>query len=378
MKIVIIGYGRVGRQAVAELLARGHQITLIDKEANRLRQAADLVDVKLVQGNGIDVDVQRRAGVGEADLLLAVTREDNVNLMAAQVARTILKTPRAIARVYEASHARASSDPHVMAVCPTLYTVDAIVSRIDQMASEGIRREEVALPRREQPRPQTRIDESRFILVVGGGKVGVNLVRSLVESGHEVALIEIDPVWAAQLSTQLDCTVIVGDGTLGPILEEAGANRARVFVAVTGKDENNLIACELAKALFHVPKTIARASNPKNEEIMQKLGVDSTVSSTAIIEQVIERELPTIKIRTLLNLREAKSEIIEYVLEQECPVAGQALKDIPFPVECNIVAIERGDAMIIPRGDTRLAVGDRVIALVMTEREPELRRLLVG
>jgi len=377
MRVVVVGYGRVGRRAVAQLLERGHEVTLIDKEAVRLRGAVDFPNVKLVQGDGTDVDVQRQAGVEHADLFLALPREDNVNLMAAQVARLIFQVPRAIARVYEPSHRDVTDDGQLITVCPTLYTVDAIMQRVDEWAAHPIARPEV-VPVRE-PRPtRPRADESKFILVVGAGKVGINLVRSLLGSGHEVALVERDVAYAARLRTELECPVIIGDGTLGPVLEEAGARRARVFVAVTGNDENNLIACQLAKRVFHVPKTIARVSNPKNEPVMRRLGVDATVSSTAIIEQVIERELPTIPIRTLLNLHGERAQIIEYVLGEACPVAGKALRDIAFPPGCNIVAIERAGTTLIPRGETRLEVGDMVVALVTREREPELRRLLMG
>ncbi|HXF05265.1 MAG TPA: NAD-binding protein [Blastocatellia bacterium] len=377
MKIVVVGYGRVGRRVVADLVERGHEVTLIDQQAIRLEKAIEMPDVKLVQGNGIDADVQRQAGVEQADVFLAVTREDNVNLMAAQVARTLFHVPHAIARVYEPSHRQATDDPHLLTVCPTDYAVEAILKQVESLPGAPPRKETSPSPRvAVRPRPTRVTDESRYILVIGGGKVGVNLVRSLTQSGHEVALIEVDPAHAAYLSTSLDCTVIVGDGTLGPILENAGAARARVFVAVTGKDQDNLIACQLAKHVFRVPKTIARVSNPKNQEIMLRLGVDATVSSTAIIEQMIERELPTIKIKTLLNLRGAQAQINEYLLEETCPVAGQALKDISFPPDCNIIAIERNGSVIIPRGDTRLEAGDMVIALVTSAAEPELRRLL--
>lgn len=377
MKIVVVGYGRVGRRVIADLIQRGHEVTLIDQQASRLEKAVDMPDVKLIQGNGIDVDVQRQAGVGQADVLLAVTREDNVNLMAAQVARTLFNVPHAIARVYEPSHRQATVDPKLLTVCPTDYTVEAILKQVENLPATSTPRQPPPAPRIPAPtRPLRATDESRYILVIGGGKVGVNLVRSLTESGHEVALIEIDPAHAAYLSTTLECTVIVGDGTLGPILESAGAARARVFVAVTGKDQDNLIACQLAKHVFGVPKTIARVSNPKNQEIMLRLGVNATVSSTAIIEQMIERELPTIKIKTLLSLQGAQAQINEYVLDEACPVAGQALKDISFPPDCNIIAVERNGTVIIPRGDTRLQAGDMVIALVTSAAEPELRRLL--
>ena len=117
-------------------------------------------------------------------------------------------------------------------------------------------------------------------------------------------MIERDIRRAAALSNKLDCPVFVGDTSTHDVLESAEADRARVFVAATGSDQDNLIACQVARKVFGVPKTIARASNPKNEAVMAVLGVDSTVSSTAIIQQVIERELPTVRIKTLLSLQE--------------------------------------------------------------------------
>src|SRR5581483_11607045 len=131
MRIVVIGYGRVGSRTVAALVEGNHEITVIDKEASRLGRASHLEGIELVQGNGIDVDVQREAGMGEADLLLAVTRDDNVNLMAAQVARTHFHVPRAIARVYEPSHSEAAQeDPRLSIVCPTLNAVQLIIDDV--------------------------------------------------------------------------------------------------------------------------------------------------------------------------------------------------------------------------------------------------------
>ncbi|MBI4483567.1 MAG: NAD-binding protein [Acidobacteria bacterium] len=379
MKIVIIGYGRVGSRTTRALAAKGHAITLIDKEVVRLGRTVELPNVRQVQGNGIDVDVQREAGMAEADRLLALTREDNVNLMAAQVSREFFKVPQAIARIYEPSHAQVSDDPQLMTVCPTLFAVDAIVNQIDPSAVAEVARTRAELPQRaSRLRREAGSDESRFVLIVGGGKVGINLARTLHRSGHEVALIEREWTRARRLETVLECPVIVGDGSTAPILEDAGAGRVRVLVAVTGSDQDNLIACQLAKRCFGAPQTIARVSNPKNEQVLQRLGVDTTISSTALIEQVIERELPTIKIKTLLQLQNGGAQLIEYVLDEHSPVLGRPLKEIGFPPNCNLVAVLRGGATIVPRGETELQVGDMVIALVHAHRENELRSLMVG
>lgn len=380
MKIVVIGYGRVGFRTVAALIERGHQITIIDKEASRLGRASQLEGVELIQGNGIDVDVQREAGIGEADMLLAVTLDDNVNLMAAQVARTHYHVPRAIARVYEPSHAEATQeDPQLIVVCPTLLAVTMIVEQVDIAAKQPL----AERPSPELPvvKPRQRLeasDESRYILIAGGGKVGVNLSRELYENGHEVALIEREPARAVALSSKLECPVFVGDSSTHDVLENADAARARVFVAATGSDQDNLIACQVAKKVFGVPKTIARASNPKNEEVMARLGVDSTVSSTAIIEQVIERELPTVRIKTLLSLQSGAFQILEYPLDSASPATGRLVREMDLPHESNLIAILRGHNTVVPRGDTKFIAGDVVVALVNTEKEAQLRLALLG
>src|SRR5262245_35397079 len=380
MKIVVIGYGRVGSRTVSALLERGHQISLIDKEASRLGRASALEGVEPVQGNGIDVHVQSEARMGEADILPAVPFNDNVNLMAAQVARSHFHVPRAIARVYEPTHAEATQeDPQLIVVCPTLLAVTMIVEQVDiaagQPLAERIPPEPVKTLRRLQ---YDATDESRYILIAGGGKVGVNLARELYESGHEVALIERDAARAVALSSKLDCPVFVGDSSTHDVLDNAAAARARVFVAATGSDQDNLIACQVAKKVFGVPKTIARASNPKNEEVMARLGVDSTVSSTAIIQQVIERELPTVRIKTLLSLQAGAFQILEYPLDGSSPATGRALREIDLPHESNLIAILRGGEMVIPRGETKLEDGDVVVALVNTDQEAGLRLALLG
>jgi trk system potassium uptake protein TrkA len=380
MKIVVIGYGRVGSRTVAALVERGHEITLIDKDSGRLGRASHLEGVELVQGNGIDVDVQREAGMGEADLLLAITFDDNVNLMAAQVARTHFHVPRAIARVYEPSHAEATQeDPRLTVVCPTLLAAELIAAQVNLAASQPPIERIPAEPPKAPSRPHfNATDESRYIIVAGGGKVGVNLARELYESGHEVAVIERDSARAAALSNKLDCPVFIGDSSTHDVLEAAGAAGARVFVAATGSDQDNLIACQVAKKVFGVPKTIARASNPKNEEVMARLGVDSTVSSTAIIQQVIERELPTVRIKTLLSLQDGAFQILEYPVDENSPAAGHLLRDIDLPPESNLIAILRGNTTVVPRGETMLNEGDIVVALVNTEQEAQLRIALLG
>ena len=138
-----------------------------------------------------------------------------------------------------------------------------------------------------------------FVLVVGGGKVGYYLTKELIESGHEVALMEKERTRAGQIADEIGSVVIAQDGCEGKYLHEAGANRADIVAAVTGDDEDNLVICQMAKHHFDVPRTIARVNNPKNERLFRHLGVDEIISPTRMILGSIEQDIP---VHELLHL----------------------------------------------------------------------------
>ena len=131
-----------------------------------------------------------------------------------------------------------------------------------------------------------------YAIIVGGGKVGFYLARHMLEDGHEVLVIEREAAKCSQIAEELGDIVLRGDGCEAITLASAGMGRADLCVAVTGDDEDNLVACQVAKAKFEVPRTIARINNPKNELIFRQLGIDTTVSATSVILAQIEQELP--------------------------------------------------------------------------------------
>ena len=130
-----------------------------------------------------------------------------------------------------------------------------------------------------------------YVIVVGGGKVGYFLARDLLERGDEVTLVEMDSARADWLEGQLGSIVMRGDGDEMAFLETTGIERADAVAAVTGDDEDNLIALQLAKKHFNVPLTIARVNNPANVRIFQALGVDQAVSATEVLLSALEPKL---------------------------------------------------------------------------------------
>ena len=217
-----------------------------------------------------------------------------------------------------------------------------------------------------------------FIIVVGSGKVGYYLVQSLVHMGHEVAVIEKDSHKTQRATDDFGIVGLTGDGCDPRLLEEAGAGRADVIVAGTGDDEDNLVLCQVAKIRFKVPQTIARVNNPKNEMIFRKLGIDATVSSTDLVLSMIEQEVAFRGITPIIAFRKSGMEIVETILPPQSPVAGKLLKEIAFPVQCRILAVLRGEQLLVPDGSTKLEAQDLLFSLVSPKSLEELEHLLMG
>ena len=201
------------------------------------------------------------------------------------------------------------------------------------------------------------------VCMIGGGKVGYYLAKNLLEHGHEPVLIERDKQLAARAANDLEIPVIYGDGTDPDILERAGTGSCSVFISVTGRDENNLIACQLAKKVFHVKKTLARVNNPKNVMVLKRLGVDIAISSTENISALLEREAETDSIRHLLSLDKGNSSLTEVILPEKFRYNKQTLAEIPIPDDVVVAAVYRAEEMLIPRGSTELHSGDRVVCI---------------
>ncbi len=214
------------------------------------------------------------------------------------------------------------------------------------------------------------------VIIVGGGKVGYYLTKTLLEHGHHPHLIEMDPDKCARMADELDVPVICGDGSRLDILEAAGAREADAIVAVTGRDQDNLVACQLADQVFQVHRTVARINNPKNKAAMQKLGVETPISVTDNITRLIEREVDTAAIRQLIPLNRGEASISELHLPEPYAQEGVRLSQLQLPEESVIVSIERKGQFIFPRGNTQLFGGDKLLVVCAESAVRELSKKL--
>jgi trk system potassium uptake protein TrkA len=218
-----------------------------------------------------------------------------------------------------------------------------------------------------------------YIVVVGGGKVGYYLARELLQADHEVLLIERDAAKCAHIAEDLGDITMRGDGCEASTQEHAGMARADMLIAVTGEDEDNLVACQVAKHRFNVPRTVARINNPRNEAIFKTLGIDTTVSATGAIMAQIEQELPSHPLIPLLTLKGSGLEIVEVKIPPDAAVVGKSIRDILLPHQSIIsLVVDSAGQPRVPTNETVIREGDEVVAVTMKESEEALRTALTG
>jgi len=218
-----------------------------------------------------------------------------------------------------------------------------------------------------------------YMIVVGGGRVGYYLTRALLDEGHEVLVIEQNATYCDVINDELGSVCLRGDGCEAATLAQAGTDRADMLIAVTGDDEDNLVACQVAKHKFNVPRTIARIRNPQNEVIFKKLGIDVTVSSTNIILESIEEKVPTHPLTHLLAIEEEGEEIVEIKIPPDSPAVGKTVRQLALPKESKLaLVIRKGGKNRVPTLNTIIRADDRIIAITTPESEEALRTTLRG
>jgi trk system potassium uptake protein TrkA len=217
-----------------------------------------------------------------------------------------------------------------------------------------------------------------YAVIVGGGVVGYNVLRALTGLGYESVLIERDKHRFAQLEAEYEHMVLHGDGTELAMLDVAGVRRADLVIAVTGKDDDNIVIAQLAKELYETGKVIARVNDPRNQEHFDALGVRFTVSAAQSILSLIEHEVPDHRVVNMLNLRHENLEIIELNVTNGSPIVGQPVKGIRMPKNTRLISVTRDNQSTIAVGDTVVQPGDRVMAILEPSKEDELVRLLLG
>jgi trk system potassium uptake protein len=214
------------------------------------------------------------------------------------------------------------------------------------------------------------------VAIAGAGAVGRSIAQELVESEHQVMLIErelghIEPeaVEAAEWVHADACELAS--------LEEAGLETCDVVIAATGDDKVNLVVSLLAKTEFAVRRVVARVNDPTNEWLFgQNWGVDVAVSTPRLLAALVEEAVAVGDLVRLMTFRQGQANLVEVTLPEDTPLAGQAVGGLKLPADSALVVVLRGGRVIVPQADDALEPGDELLFVATAAVEDEIHQAL--
>ena len=450
MKVIVCGAGQVGFNIARYLASENNDVTVIDQSADLIGKVNDLLDVQAFVGHASHPDILEQAGAADADMLIAVTYADEVNMVACQIAHSLFNVPTKIARVRQQSYlnpiwadlfsrdhlpidviispelevARAIgrrmsiagafdmiplADGKVRVIgvrctdrCPIVYTplrqLTTLFPDLNIIIVGILRDGEAIVPTsNDQMLPGDEVyfvvdaahvpramasfghDEKsgRRAVIIGGGNIGLNLAREMVEGkrGSTVKIIERDRDRSRKVAQALPgVTVIQGDALEADILEEANVAAAETVVSVTNDDETNILASLLAKR-SGVDRAVTLINKPSYGPLITNLGIDVVVSPRAITVSTILQHVRRGRIRSVHSLGDGFAEIIEAEALETSPFVGVPLNEVDLPSGIIIGAIVRNGDVIIPRGSTVIEGYDRVILLSTAEAVKQVEKM---
>lgn len=450
MKIIICGAGQVGEQIARRLSDEGHTVTVIDHEATLVRRVTDKLDVGGIVGHASHPDIQERAGAEDADMLIAVTQLDEVNMVACQVAHTEFNVPQKIARIRAQSYLqtrwsdlfRRDHMPIDVIISPETAVAQVAISRLANPAASdmaefldgevsvaaitlgedcavvntplrqltelfstldafvmGFRRGEVIraatsgdhlecgdqiyvlATKRDLDRTLSIFGGDRppahSIVIIGGGTVGMAVARMLEDRARDISvrIIERNRDRAEYIADRLDSTVVLhGDGLEPELLEEAGVASADATIALTEDDKVNLLASALCKKAG-AAQTIALTNNPVFSNMSGSLGVDTVINPRAATASTILRHIRRGRVRAVHSIGEGEAEIIEVQVLSTSNIAGKQIREANFPDGSSVGAILHGDMVVLPKGDTVIQEGDRVVIFAESQMVKQIEQL---
>ncbi|MFA6240254.1 MAG: Trk system potassium transporter TrkA, partial [Candidatus Hydrogenedentales bacterium] len=219
-----------------------------------------------------------------------------------------------------------------------------------------------------EPKPQR-------VVLMGGGSIGLHLAQLLESRQISVKILDWNLQRCNELAAALKKTkVVCRDATTRSSLEQEHVDRADVFVSCTSDDERNIMASVLAKEVG-VTQTISVVHQPDFAPLVRKLGIDHAVTPRASVANRILRLVHQKTVASLAILEEGEVEIVELSVSEGAHIAGKALKDVSLPRGTLVASILRGDAVLVPKGDSVVWAGDSVILIASANLIDDAQKL---
>jgi len=450
VRIIIIGAGEVGYHIAQRLAGESKEVVVIDLDADSLRKLAEVSDVQTIRGSGSSPKILEEAGITEADIFLAVTDSDEVNLIACFFANMLNPSMTKLARI---RHEMYTSYSHLLGedgagITKIINPDEEVVNSVLRLMSvpgaveinefaEGkirligmylpdespvvgvklmnlrerlgadlglviaalVRDDELIIPSgldslrkgdivyfvcdiRDQDEILSRIGISsepvREVMIIGGGNIGFKLAKALDNKYYHTRLLENRQKRCEFLSEQLDRPIVLmGDSTDQEILREENIHDMDMVIAVTGDEETNILSCLLAKSLG-AKRTVTRVNNFGYMPLIQPIGIDYVVCPRQAAINSLLHFIRRGRIISSVNIRGEDAEALEVVANEDSPIVGKAVMDINFPRGCLILCFQRGDEVLIPRGNTVVEPGDRLIIISTRQNIPKVEKVLTA
>ena len=447
MKILIVGAGEVGRHIAGRLALENKEVLVIDKNPEALKKVSEYMDVQTIEGSGSSPRVLEDAGIKDADILLAVTNSDEINLICSFFANALAPNIVKLARVRGSDYTGYSSllagenlniqkiinpDQEVVNSILRFLSVPGAVE-INDFAGGKIRLIGIRLPE-DSPmegvklpnlREKTgdlelviaaliRDDELiiptgrdvirggdivyfvcatqdqddvlecfgvksspvRKVLIVGGGNIGTRLAKALDNKYYHTRIVDPDLGVCERLSGDLDRVIVLqGDGTDQGLLQEENVGEMDMVISVTGDEEMNILSCLLAKNMG-AKKTITRINNFAYMPLITPIGIDHLVCPRMAAINSLLHFIRRGKVISTVSIKGDDAEALEAIALENSSVVGKPIMDLNFPKGSLVLCFQRGDEVIIPRGDTIIEPQDRLIILSMRKSIPAVEEAL--
>lgn len=220
--------------------------------------------------------------------------------------------------------------------------------------------------------------KNESVLLIGGRSKAKAMAISLLKQGYKVTAINSNEADCKKLAEVKGLAVICGDGTKPYVLDEAGAKECDIAIALTSKDADNLVACQLCKKQFHVKKTVSLVIDPNKTTFFYQMGVDSVVCAVSALTGIIQQQAFIEEMSNIIPVGEGRVQIVEVRILGESPIAGKKLWEITLPQDCIVGCVLRGDSFLIPRGDTRILAGDTLVVITGSNQDLDKIHALTG
>lgn len=438
MNIIIVGSGKVGSHIAEQLVKEKHDVTIIDHNEDILRRLSETLDIMTIKGNGISSSVLSEASVSTADLIIAATSEDEVNMvccltakkMGAKYAIARIRTPEYTESIVEIKEnlkidmiinpeqataveisrlLRFPSATNIDTFCrgrielmgfrlqegdficgKSLMDLPASVKKLQLLFCVADRNGDVCIPKGSfVPMPGDKLyiighpssfdkffkllgrytPKVKKVFVIGGGKVGNYLFDQMTKMKIKLKVIEKKREQCISISEHFpDAMVINGDGSDQELLDSENLNSYDAFVALTDRDEDNLII-SLYASQHGVHKVVTKCNKQNYVGLAHSIGLDSVVSPKMITASHILHRVRGMQnsqgnvMNSLHQIADGEAEAIEFTATKRTKHLGKPLKDLKIKPNILVAVIVRGKEIIIPEGNTHLQVGDSVIII---------------